>query len=81
MDKIEPPKPLLLEGNVSENWRRWRHEFELYLTATERDGKSDKIKSSILLTCIGEKGREIYDTFTFDEEGDSMKLPPIIGNI
>ena len=28
--------------------------------------KSNKIKTSALLTCIGSKGREIYDTFTFE---------------
>ena len=38
---------------------------QFYLTATEKDGKADSIKTSILLACIGEKGREIYETFQF----------------
>ncbi len=69
MDKFEPPSCLRFEGNLSENWQ----EFKLYLTATEKDGKSDKIKTSILLTCIGKQGWEIYNTFQF-EEGDDMKF-------
>ena len=31
----------------------------------------------IFLTCIGQKGREIYETFTF-EPGDEMKLAPVL---
>ena len=43
----------------------WKSGFEFYMWATESDQKSDKIKASILLTCIGECGREIYETFDF----------------
>ena len=73
MDKFEPPSCLRFEGNLSENWQKWCQELKLYLTATEKDGKSDKIKTSVLLTCIGKQGREIYNTFQF-EEGDDMKF-------
>ena len=35
MDKLEPPQILLFEGNVRENWRRWRqHAREVYNTFT-----------------------------------------------
>ena len=44
----------------------------LYITATEKTKKSDEVKSSILLTCIGPRGREVYNTFVFDD--DSMKM-------
>ncbi len=39
--------------------------------------KSDLVKSSILLTCIGRR-REIYNTFTFDNDDDNMKFNIII---
>ena len=35
-------------------------------------------KTSRPLTTIGERAREIYYTFTFAEEEDSMKLAPVI---
>ena len=44
----------------------------LYITATEKTKKSDKVKSSILLTCIGPRGRKVYNTFAFDD--NSMKM-------
>ena len=78
MDKFEPPSCLRFEGNLNENWQKWRQELELYLTATEKDGKSDKIKTSILLTCVGKQGREIYNTFQF-VEGEEMKFKVVVG--
>ena len=45
--------------------------------ATEKDAKSDKINTSILLTCIGKQGREIYNTFQF-EEGEEMKFKVVV---
>ena len=57
---------------------KWKQQLELYLTATESDEKSDKIQSSILLTCIGEKGREIYNTFSFTDESHKLKFRQII---
>ena len=40
--------------------------------------KSDKVKTSILLTCIGEGGREIYETFEFASEADSIKQQNVV---
>ena len=50
----------------------------LYLTATENDAKSDKVKASVLLTCISKRGREVYNTFTFASEGDELKLKTVV---
>ena len=78
MERLLPPKQLLLEGNLVENWKRWKKEFAFYMTATEYDSKAYNVKSSLLLHCIGEKAREIYDTLTFDVADDNMKLDKIL---
>ena len=49
MSKFNPPKELSFEGNLSENWERWKKEFKFYLTATESDKKGDDVKTSRLL--------------------------------
>ena len=51
---------LRTKHNVSKEWKKWKKSFEFFLAATESDEKSEKIKTSILLTCIGPKGVEIY---------------------
>ena len=78
MSKFNPPKELSFEGNLSENWERWKKELKFYLTATESDKKGDDVKTSRLLTTMGEKARDVYYTFTFATEGDDMKLNPVI---
>ena len=55
MDRLTPPKLLTVGGNLVENWKRWKEDFTLYLTATEYTQKPNQVKSSLLLCCIGKK--------------------------
>ena len=45
MDKLPALKPLKLEGNLAENWRRWKQRYELFMTATEASKKPEKFKA------------------------------------
>ena len=65
--QIPAPKKLILEGNVSENWRRWRKSFELYMTATEKTEKSEEIQCATFLSLAGEEAIEVFETFQFSE--------------
>ena len=78
MERLTPPKPLSLDGNVVENWKIWKQDFNFYMVATEYENKDDKVKSSLLLHCIGQKCREIYNTLNFEAEGDNLKFDKII---
>ena len=79
MEGFNPPDKLSFEsGNLSANWKRWKQDLNFYLAATEKDSKGDKVKSSILLHCMGHKGREIYITFIFEPKEHSMSFTKII---
>ena len=61
MEGLKPPKPLKLDDsnmNIGETWTVWKQEFAFYMYATEASAKGDRVKSSILLTCIGPKARK-----------------------
>ena len=77
MDKLEPPQSFLFKGNISHSWKTWSTYFDFFLK-TESDEKSDKVKTSILLSCISSKGREIYETFKFATEGDRFTLDKVL---
>jgi hypothetical protein len=64
--------------NISEAWRRWKREFDIFLVDTETDKKVDNINTSTLLTCIGQRSREVYHNFIFDSNEDSMKYKRVI---
>ena len=53
MGNLEPPQAFSFGDNVSHSWKH----YDFYLAATEKDTKGDKIKTSIFLKCIGQKGR------------------------
>ena len=78
MNKLRAPETLVFEGNLAEQWDHWKQQFELYITATESDEKEENIKILILLTCIRKQGLEIYNTFTFTDDNNKMKLKPIV---
>lgn len=66
---LKPPSGLELQhGNLSENWRRFRQWFELYLAATGGASKTAKVQSSLFLHIAGEDAVEVYNTFTFAED-------------
>ena len=72
MGHNRPPKPLSLEGNVTENWKVWKHNFEFYLLATERQDKSKEIRAGIFLHSVGDDARRLYNTLVFDADADKL---------
>ena len=78
MEQFKPPEPLNLEGNLSENWRKWKQRFELYLVASGTSDKEEKTKAATLLHVVGTEALEVYNTFTWDSAGDEMKVEPIM---
>ena len=73
-----PPESLSLEGNLSENWRRWKQCFRIYLEASGISGKEKKMKAATLLHMVEAEALEVYNTFTWDNDGDDMKVKPIM---
>ena len=51
------------------------------MTATERDQKSDKVQTSILLHTIGKRSREVYNTSTWNTAGDELKLKVVMDKL
>ncbi|GAA6090112.1 uncharacterized protein LOC122831395 [Tachysurus ichikawai] len=44
MDRFKLPSPLVLTGNISENWRRWEQRFQIYMTASGAAEKEAKVQ-------------------------------------
>ena len=64
-ESIAQPNALNLTGNVAENWRYFKQEFELYLVAAGLDTKPDKQKVALLLHVAKKPAIDVYNTFTF----------------
>lgn len=77
MEHMKPMGPLKLEGNIAENWRKWKLRWSLYAKASGADKQEEATQCAIFLHTIGEEALEVYDTFSFTEE-QKDKLVPII---
>jgi len=81
---LSPASELCLDGNLAENWRKWKRNFENYLIAInlvaqpkDTDGNWPngntavwKRQIAILRHCIGKEAVEILNQFEFDEDAD-----------
>ncbi|PIK34848.1 hypothetical protein BSL78_28326 [Apostichopus japonicus] len=67
-----------LQGNMAENFRRFRQSFEIYSIATDLGKKDDAVQSMTLLHVAGPEVVEVYNTFKWDTAGDDKKLGKIL---
>lgn len=72
------PAVLSFEGNVAENFRKFKQNFEIYLKASGLTTKTNDQKVAILLNAIGEEGVEIYNTFKFETDTDKDNLEKVL---
>ena len=79
MDMLLRAPELKWEGNLAENWRRFWQAFGFFVTASGHEAKGPKMKTSMLLTCLGERGQEIYKNFAFEDDlvGKEMDLETV----
>ena len=78
MDRLQAPKPLIMEGNLLQNWKLWKQEFNLFTIATEYTEKPEQVKTSLLLHYIGERAREVYNSFTFQSEAEGLNYTKVV---
>nr|XP_047123474.1 uncharacterized protein LOC124806518 [Hydra vulgaris] len=77
MEQLRPLEAMNLNGNVSENWRKWKQRWNLYKIASGVNDKNEDIQCATFLHMIGEDALRVYDTFVFTiEEND--KLAPLV---
>lgn len=55
------------DGNISENWRRFKRNFDIFSTAIGLDEKTDVVKINTFLNAIGPNAVDVYDTFNLTQ--------------
>jgi len=73
MEHVKPPNEILLQGNVSDNWIRFKQRLTLYMEAINMDNKPDKRKIDVLLAVAGPEAIDVFNTLSFtDGEQDNF---------
>ena len=60
---MRAPSTLSFEGNLKENWQKWKRKFEYYLKATDLESKSEERKTAVLLHVADKKAMDKFETF------------------
>lgn len=63
MNNFNLPPAMAFTGNVAENFKVFMQNLEIYMVASDKHEKPDKVKVAILLNCIGQEGINIFNTF------------------
>lgn len=61
-----PPELNLLSGNVSENYKTWKRQIQIYLTASGTSQLTNEVQTATILNCGGYDLLKIYDHFTWE---------------
>ncbi|XP_054713060.1 uncharacterized protein K02A2.6-like [Uloborus diversus] len=65
--ELKAPSSMKLSGNLSENWSKFKQRFMLYLEASDKIRKPDKMKVALLLGIMGEECIDIFNSFKLSE--------------
>uniref|UniRef100_H3AY83 Retrotransposon gag domain-containing protein n=1 Tax=Latimeria chalumnae TaxID=7897 RepID=H3AY83_LATCH len=77
--QLSPPSILNLQGNLAENWRRFKHQFEIFLIASRIVEKTEKVQAMTFLHVAGPAALDVYNTFEWEGEEDKEELAQIMG--
>ncbi|KAJ6649630.1 hypothetical protein Bhyg_04868, partial [Pseudolycoriella hygida] len=70
------PESLVSEGSMDHNWKIFKRDFQIYLTASEKNKKSPEVQAAIFLNMVGDFGRQLHSNFnmTAKDSSDIVKL-------
>ena len=61
---------MLTDTNVSETFKKWKRQLEVYLVASGAPAKPNEVQTAIILHCAGPQVIEAYEHFRFDKDED-----------
>lgn len=60
---IKPASVLSFTGNLSENWRVFKRDFDIFMEAAELSAKPDTVKINLFLNAAGSEAAEMLESF------------------
>lgn len=75
---LSMPKPLKTDGNLANNWKRFKRTWDNYAIISRLNRFDDEFKTATFLSCVGEDAMEIYEGMDFATEEDRTKLDIVV---
>ena len=64
--------------NIAVAWRKFKRQWNNCEAATRLDTESPKYLISVSLACIGDEAFDIFDRFSFEEEGNQNDIETVL---
>ena len=64
-------------STVSENYKRWKGQMDVYLAASNASAKDGKVQTAIILNCAGRHLYEVYKNIAQESDDDKHHHRPI----
>ena len=74
---VSPPPHLKMQDNRVEEWKLFLQMYENYELITELNKKSKEYQKAVFLHTLGPVGLRLYNTLTFDREGEEKDVKVI----
>ena len=76
---LSPPEPLNLSGgNIAPNWKKFKQKYTNYEIATGISSKDSSTRVATLLTVVGNDAIDVFNTLTWDKEGDDKEIEKVL---
>lgn len=69
--EFNKPSPLKMTGNLPQNFKFFKQQIEIYITATETDTKPKGVQVARLLNLMGAEASKVYNTLITDKDTDT----------
>ncbi|XP_050483610.1 uncharacterized protein LOC126870168 isoform X1 [Bombus huntii] len=71
-----PPEPLSDNGDMVQNWQKWRKDFMIFMKASNSINKERDYQAYLLRTYIGKIGQDVIEKIVSNplKEGDDMNI-------
>ena len=76
-----PSELNIRDGNISENFRRWKRQVQIYMAASNAGEKAPETQVAIILHCAGPEVVEVFDQFTWTDENDRNDPEKVLDKI
>ncbi|XP_037046531.1 uncharacterized protein LOC119081601 [Bradysia coprophila] len=68
MEFVKKVDDLSFDGNLAQNWRSFKRQYDVFEKAIEADKKKDEPRIAVFLNAAGQEAVEIFDTLELTEE-------------
>ena len=75
---VPAPHPLEMEGNLAQNWKKWRQVWNAYETVTNNKSRGSEFRVATFITCIGPAALDTHEGLPFKDDDERNDIDTVL---